>query len=185
MLSNFTKLTTFMVYFCGYNLFGEPVVNFKQEYYQLKGVNLTDVCRVMKIKMSNYSAMTYWDYVVTFKVVSEKGGYKIDNVKVILNCSIKMPQWDRYHKASKITKSQWDKFYNALLQHELNHKAIAIQYAKEIEAQLLNTKGKSSVTLNFDGLNLIEKLKAIHTAAQTNYDNESNHGLNEGINFDL
>jgi len=93
-----------------------------------------------------------------------------------------MPKWKDYRKANRAEQKKWDKYYNALMEHENGHKEIAIAAARKIESELLtlsNFADKHSLErhANFKAKMIIRESRK----HQKQFDIETQHGLTTGV----
>lgn len=101
---------------------------------------------------------------------------------VNLETKIVMPKWVNYSSASEELKQQWDKYYNALLDHENGHKEFGLNAANEIDREIKKVNSKRSCTELENDINRIgDNIIARYNSIEKEYDRKTNHGLNTGV----
>lgn len=166
-------------------LYAEPVVSVKTEYYTVKGLTPDAIRKNMnKHRPGKYDAYTNWH--VRWKFYTEKDGKycEISEVEVTLDVKFVLPRWKSRREAEDDVKEQWDDYYDALIEHENQHKDIAIEAAKEIENALNDLDAEKSCghlekTANDTAYEVLEEYKA----EQKEFDEDTNHGIDEGAVF--
>ena len=100
-----------------------------------------------------------------------------------VNVKFTLPKWKNRGDSNGMLRNKWDKYYMALINHENGHKKFGIGAAEEIESQLIKLSSKSCKTLekkaNALGKNIIDK----YASLEKEYDEETNHGMNNGAIF--
>jgi len=93
-----------------------------------------------------------------------------------------MPRWTNYEEASLEMQQKWDNYYALLLKHEETHGKIVKEEAEKYFEEIKNIKNYTSCQ-DFD-----DKVYPIHEKyllkigeLNDNYDNETNHGVTEGV----
>ncbi|MDD3888013.1 MAG: DUF922 domain-containing protein [Patescibacteria group bacterium] len=93
-----------------------------------------------------------------------------------------MPRWINYEEASLDMQQKWDNYYPLLLKHEETHGKIVKEEAEKYFEEIKNIKDYTSCQ-DFD-----DKVYPIHEKyllkigeLNDNYDNETNHGVTEGV----
>ena len=80
-------------------------------------------------------------------------------------------------ESQKRAKAAWDKCYQALTEHEMAHCLIAYNAVQELESQLVNRE-KSEAQAR------LRELMAELDATQKQFDDETDHGRNTGVDLD-
>jgi len=107
----------------------------------------------------------------------ETDGDRISGATIALTTRVTMPQWDSYDQASKPEQDEWTRFCTALRAHEQGHLDIVTAILSQLEGQLI---GKTTA----DGANIwSETLRSI-SLAESDYDNTTDHGRQQGTIID-
>src|SRR5690242_14297916 len=101
-------------------------------------------------------------------------------VSVQVQVHMQLPRWTRTASAAADVASYWDRLIAALLVHEDGHKQIAVDGARRIAATLSRLPAEAScpamsAKANTEGQRLLAEIRA----AQTRYDQLTDHGRNQ------
>lgn len=131
-----------------------------------------------------FDAYTSWNLSWRYQWVGSDGRFTLSRFYTRVKSTITMPDWVDRDKADAKLVQKWDKYYDALLKHEMGHRQIAIDAANKIHLQLKNIgvfpSGKALAQvadkIANDGL---EEARRI----EKQYDIETNHGMRDGARF--
>lgn len=141
--------------------------------YSVQGETLADV--VAAISTLPEAGKAEWN--PRYDYETDENG-TVNEVTVIVGWTITMPQWDGYDAASDSAKGEWDRFYAALEAHEMGHLALADQYLRELDQQMI---GKTVDEAKSVFESTLQALQAESDA----YDHRTDHGRNDGTNIDV
>lgn len=167
-------------------VFAEPSVSIKTEYYNVKGSTPNSIRKDMNNKRTGkYDAYTNWH--VTWHFNTKKNltrECEISDINISLNIKFIFPQWKADRAVNNDVKDRWNSYYTALINHENQHKDIAVEMAQEIEDTLgaLNNENDCK-NLRKNGNNAAHKILNTYKKKQHDFDKESNHGINDGAHF--
>lgn len=171
------------------NAVGVPVKHEHQVYYQINGVTPQEMREQMNQlgpfdHGKRYDANTTWNIRWRYQYSDTEAGCKIENVRVSLDITYSLPEWNAYSTADTGLKEKWDKYLAKLRLHEGTHAANGEEAAGEIEYLLNNFP----ILRNCQLLGVHANNKAQDIIKKTNerdieYDNNTHHGLTQGVVF--
>ena len=68
----------------------------------------------------------------------------VKEARVTADVVIHLPNWVNYKKADKVSKLSWDKLFSDIKTHELQHAAIAKDYANRIQKKMMRQRSRPS-----------------------------------------
>lgn len=122
----------------------EPVINEGVGYYQIVGNTAQDLRREMDQKGpggkngKSFDAYTAWYVNWNYRWWESRDTCRITSVSTKLSVTFTLPAWQNYASADARLQQQWDRYYNALYEHEKGHRGFGIQAAREIERAILD-----------------------------------------------
>ncbi len=164
----------------------EPSISIKTDYYYVNGATPNAIRKDMNKKRSGkYDAYTNWH--VTWRFNTKKNKQRlceISDVDVSLKIKFLYPQWKPDRQVDQAVKERWNDYFSALTDHENHHKDIAVEMAQEIE-DLLNTLDHEydCKDLRKTANDSAYKLLNTYKKKQSDFDKETNHGINDGAHF--
>lgn len=166
--------------------FAEPTVSINTTYYKVNGSTPNAIRKDMNKKRSGkFDAYTNWSVKWHFNTQKNRNKEcEIKNIDVKLNIKFILPQWKAERAVDENLKEHWNNYYTALIDHENQHKDIAVEMAGEIE-EVLKELGaeKDCNKLKKIANNTANKVLSDYKAKQKNFDAETNHGINDGAVF--
>jgi predicted secreted Zn-dependent protease len=164
----------------------EPSVSIKTEYYNVKGSTPNAIRKDMNKKRSGkYDAYTKWH--VTWRFNTKKNRSReceISDINISLNIKFTLPQWKPDRAVNEEVKERWNDYYTALIDHENQHKDIAVEMAQEIEDTLGALDNENDCkNLRKTANDTAYKILNIYKKKQIDFDKETNHGINDGAHF--
>lgn len=133
-----------------------------------------------------FDANTDWRYTwnVNFTETSDECKVNPDTIELSLTLTYYLPRWSNSQGAPQSLINKWNKYMTALLEHEHHHGKIATDGTQTIYNAILNTPAESSCstleeTVNAAAHDAVEEIRAEQNA----FDDETNHGMNEGAVF--
>jgi predicted secreted Zn-dependent protease len=166
--------------------YAEPVVSVKTTYYKVTGSTPNAIRKDMNKKRSGkYDAYTNWNVTWRFNTAKNKNkDCEIKDIKVALDIKFILPQWKADRSVGDDLKEHWNNYYTALIDHENQHKDIAIEMAHEIE-EVLNELGatKDCNYLKKTANDTANKVLKDYKRKQNDFDKDTNHGINDGAVF--
>lgn len=98
-----------------------------------------------------------------------------------LNVEITLPQWNPPADCPQETITEWNRFYEALLQHEMSHLKIVRENFHRIKSEILarswSTDALDPLDANKIAMAELQKIREI----DDEYDRSTNNGKNEGV----
>lgn len=105
---------------------------------------------------------------------------KTTRVNLTITRTIRLPRWrgEGYRLASRAARQEWERMLRALRRHEERHDEIGRSWGPKIREGLLNLdEAVIEQTMS--------QLEADAQKKQDEYDENTNHGQNEGVTLDL
>lgn len=159
-------------------------------YYEVTGETPAEIWREMRAKGpvgkdgSKYNATTPWNLRWRYPYARSADGCATGPVTVKLSVVYNMPRWDRPPGASATVARQWDRYIEALEEHEQGHADFGRQTASDIERALeaippQRTCDELSRLANDTGREILEE----NRPREREYDRRTNHGATQGTAF--
>lgn len=138
------------------------------------------------INSKKFRGDTKWYINWRFKWKENAEGCQIHTVKAELAIQHTMPKIPDDFPVNSNTRNAFEKYYNALLKHELGHKNSGVDAAHDIEKELLSlgvfkSCQKLEQFANKKGKSIIEQ----YDNRDKKYDQITNHGRLDGVDIDL
>ncbi len=165
--------------------YADPTIDIETEYYTVRGSTPDNIRTDMNQKrQDDYDAYTKWHVEWYFETAREDDFCELDQIDVTLDVKFILPQWQPSRHVSDEVETLWDDYYTALVEHEDQHKDIAVEMAEEIENALYELEGESSCkrlkkVANATANDILDEYKE----AQKQFDVDTDHGMNEGAVF--
>lgn len=177
----------FAIFLMGYQIVNaEPSLSVKTEYYYVNGATPNAIRKDMNKKRSGkYDAYTNWH--VTWRFNTKKNQQRlceISEIDVSLKITFTLPKLKVDRQLNQEVKERWNNYYTALVDHEHQHQDIAVEMAQEIE-DLLGSLNQQPDCKNLRKTANDAAYKVLNTykKKQSNFDKETNHGINDGAHF--
>lgn len=129
-------------------------VLFNQEFqfFQVRGENSQQIFRdfqkksPIKAKGQHDATLGVAAIKLTPEVEYEIRGKRchVQDARVTADVVIHLPDWVNYKKADKLDKLSWDKLFSDIKTHELQHAAIAKDYANRIQKKMMRQRSHTS-----------------------------------------
>ena len=166
----------------------EPMVNNQYKYYWIYPKNKQDLGKALDQKSpiifngKKYRGYTQWQVNWNYRWWETANSCKITTVKTTLTVTYTLPRIPDNHRVDAETRQSFNRYWQALFNHEQNHKNSGLFAAREIEKALLNlaafpTCQQLQTTANQIGNNFIQKYRQ----RDIEYDRLTDHGLTEGV----
>ena len=168
----------------------EPEVRVDYEYYEIHGETAEALRQAMDVQGivwkdgNTYDAFTAWNVSWTFESRLGREGCTIESVRTFVKVTQRFPKWRDRSYAPPDLQDKWNAYMKALKEHEDEHKDLAVQAAKEIEAFLVDLAPSSScedltIRANASAMGILEKYKKREEA----YDEATRFGETQGAVF--
>lgn len=165
----------------------EPEVTITYDYYDVTGRTAEELKEGMKgygVKWDDgkrYDAFTGWyvEWDVIFDSVENL--CVIDEVITKVSVTYFLPRWKGAGEADRRLRKRWDRFIDALREHEEGHKEIAVEAAREVEKEVVKLNsyhGCGTLRKNADAT--AEKIIRKYIREQQAYDEKTKHGRTQG-----
>lgn len=160
---------------------GQADVLFNQEFkfFKVQGTNSQQIFRDFQ-KKSPIKAKGKYDATLgvaaiklTPEVEYEVRGKRchVRNARVTADVVIHLPRWVNYKKADNFSKLGWDKLFDNIKSHELEHAAIAKDYANRIQKKMQRQRPRANCEILEAALKKSShKLIVKHDKAQRKFD---------------
>lgn len=155
-------------------------------YYSVTGLTLVQIrgsinrSRPQKAKPAT-DALTHWRVEWRYTVMPTANGCRCSSFGTTTAITITMPRWTAPVGATPSTRNAWDRYIQALGQHEAGHAQLALAAAADLNKL---AKGLGEQT---DCVGLKEKINALGQAVledyrkrEKAYDERTQHGLTQG-----
>jgi len=184
------SLFSLFVFFSASGVAAEPEVQAEYQYYPIRGKGAEELNRIIKgrglgtDKWEKFSAYARWDVQWYYKYNRGSDHCSIAAVTTKVRIAYYMPKWVNPAGADQNTRLKWEGFAKALATHEEGHGEHGILAAREIEEFILQlppqkTCGELSLLCDELAKSIIQKYRE----QDVKYDEETNHGLTQGVVF--
>jgi predicted secreted Zn-dependent protease len=141
-------------------------------YYDVGGATLADVVAAIESYPEAGSA-EWWP---RYSVATEDGN--VTEATITIDTRITLPNWTDRDAASSAEQAEWDRFLQALTEHENGHIHILVTQFTDIDTQMVG-KSEHDAKDVFDGA--VTQLQQ----ATNDYDSSTDHGRLTGTVVDL
>lgn len=166
----------------------EPVVNIHYKYYWIYPKNKRDLGNALDKQSpiifngKKYRGYTQWQVNWRYRWWETANSCQITSAQTTLTVTYTLPQIAKNHPVDRETQQTFNRYGQALYQHEQNHKNSGLYAAREIEKTLLNLPAfplcsQLETRANQLGQRVIEKYRQ----RDREYDRQTDHGRREGV----
>jgi len=146
----------------------------ENEVYEVSGATLQDVASAM----SGQPEAGKYEWFPTYSYNSDgSDGNNITSAEAKVVIKLTMPMWADQDSASPEAQAEWNRFWQALKDHEDGHARLVEQHLDGIEQQLIGKSPTDAATHWQNALNALQQ-------ASDDYDNSTNHGIATGTTLD-
>jgi predicted secreted Zn-dependent protease len=178
----FLCLTLFLTHVAS----AQTTVTCTTNYYTVRGATIREIhesfrqARPWKTK-STLDAQTVWTVNWRFTVASSSSACRVTTFSTTTTITITLPLWTAPTNATDFVKTEWQRYFKALSQHEQGHVQFGLAAAAEIQKQMKSIGEDPSCEnlkqrLNSLGHNVVKSYKQQDDA----YDQRTEHGATQG-----
>jgi predicted secreted Zn-dependent protease len=142
--------------------------------YDVQGQTLEEVAR--NIEQLQEAGQTHWD--ANYQVTEWGQGNDIVKADVTVTVSVSMPNWPGVTSRPQAEQDEWNRFVEALREHEQGHIDLANQYLENADT-LIEGYDEDTAKRQWQ-----ENLSALQQASD-GYDGQNDHGRNSGTTIEL
>lgn len=128
----------------------------------------------------SFHALTEWNVEWSFSYSWERNTCRIKNIDTRIKASMILPQWQDKAVASEQDQRQWERYSEALRQHEDGHYLMATSVASDIREQLARLSAPACDTLEAEFNARAQSMVNDYLLKELAYDRETDHGLSQG-----
>lgn len=168
----------------------QPTVNIIYTTYAISGVSAEELREHMNSKSNirrygkTFDALTSWNVNWRFNWNTKNSKCYITTASSTVDVTFTLPKWTNRDMSSRYLINKWDRYYDALTQHENGHKDFGIKAAEEIEQAILEMPSRISCKILESEANEIGKrILKKYMDLEKEYDENTNHGSNDGAVF--
>jgi predicted secreted Zn-dependent protease len=103
--------------------------------------------------------------------------HNVTSATLTVDIEVLVPAWGNLSQANDAVRTEWNRWSDALMTHEMGHYNLAYQYLDDYENSLIGMN-KDAAWTDF------ERVKQDLQTASDNYDSSTNHGINQGTTLD-
>lgn len=159
-------------------------------YYDIAGTSAKQLRQEMNRKGppdesgERFDANTKWWLKWNFWYEPGRMGCRFTRFELDNQSEIVMPRWRDANAASPLLRDRWNRYYQALLAHEMQHRTHGVEAEREIRQLAAGFRSASGCAAIGDEFNrkaqqIIEKYRQ----ADREFDRRTHHGMNEGARF--
>ncbi len=115
-----------------------------------------------------------------YKTEEQNGRCRLTDVGVTVKISMLLPLWGERDRAPEPLRRAWDEFLDRLLLHEGGHVRITDRFSRDLYNGLKTLTANSCNLLDSQSKAFIDDLSRRQDEANSAYDLETRHGMNEG-----
>jgi predicted secreted Zn-dependent protease len=126
-----------------HSVFALPRISIDTKYYPVYGHDARSIRRSIEktgpigSNSQRFHAHTDWDLSWSYRWIQGRGGCQITSTSVELKVSYLLPQLQQPEKVDPKYKVKWDAYFEALFEHEQQHKDHGVLAARELEQRLM------------------------------------------------
>ena len=180
---------TVLLYFTSGAAIAKPELKEETLYYQVSGDNAEALRQQINSRSSaqqdgrTYGAYTRWNVRWHYDWATTDSYCSMTTVTTQVDVTYTLPQWVDRKAAPAQLQKKWDRYYNALIDHEHGHKEFGLKAAKAIELALSGMGHESCDRLQHDANSKGNKILDKYIAREKQYDIKTRHGMNDGAVF--
>lgn len=167
----------------------EPSVSKDVTYYEIKGRDVPFLTSEMDNKgpddiNSGRSvwALTRWNVRWNPYYEETRLTCAFKHISTAVSLRFTVPKWIDNEGVNPRIQESWNNFYAALQKHEYQHAMHGIDAAREIEKTLMAMDTEPSCRILKEKADaIVDKIIDKHAARDVAYDEETDHGLTEGV----
>jgi len=138
----------------------KPITNYT--HYLIAGESAAGLYRSMLRKGPHVGggkayASTKMEPQISANTVASGGGCHIENFKVNMTFTIRLPQLKKAAKVDPVLRTSFSRFYEFAKKHEETHRSIWLKCAAEVEAQVNKVRAKTCPQAEARGLAIVEE----------------------------
>jgi len=155
------------------------VVQTARQYYDVVGVSTSELRQELQVKGPGnyYGSITS---TISYEYTA-RGNCSVAGIRAMVVSQLTLPRWTAPAGVSVALQNEWNRFVAALENHELNHVRIDISEAEKFLAAVFGLPGFPTCNeLDAAIAQLHNQTIQSATAANTLYDDQTNHGEVEG-----
>jgi predicted secreted Zn-dependent protease len=169
----------------------DPIATVKESYYSIQGTTAPALRSQMKMlgpldNGKHFDAYTKYHVQWRYEFDQSDGACKLTNIHVTVNTNYIYPRWENYFSATSAMQSNWNTYFARLSAHERKHGEHGVNAANEIDTMLSQLPAMTNCNVLGDTANdrayqILEKYQRV----DSEYDQVTNHGINEGVMLDF
>lgn len=172
-------------------------VSERTAHYELGGRSLAELRDEIRLNGPEdasgrrYDGLTAWsiEWTGEFRDDAVAGGpradaqrCRLDAYAVTLDLTVTLPRWTHRDRAARAARERWDAYLAALVAHEAQHRALAVEAARQVDALLAATApGGRCRDLQWrveQAVNRIQRRLAVDNSL---FDRRTRHGREQGV----
>lgn len=165
-----------------------PKISIDTRYYPVSGHNAasirSSIAQNGPLGSNNqrFHAHTNWDLSWSYRWVQGRGGCQITSTGVELKVSYLLPRLNEPDKVDPKYKVKWDAYFEALYEHEQQHKDHGVLAASELEQRLLAIPPQQSCTSLEDLMQkTADDVFYKYDKMEKELDRKTDHGAKQGV----
>lgn len=153
-------------------------------YYSVTGSTLREIQRsMMHNRPANVDreALTEWSVRAKFSVAKFQGGYRCGGFTTTTTIRMILPRWTAPEGVPESVRHEWERFINALKQHEQGHALFALTTAGQINRRVAEVgiePDPESLKSRVDGI--VAQTIQESREREREYDRLTRHGVEQG-----
>jgi predicted secreted Zn-dependent protease len=167
-----------------------PKVNESYKYYEVSGLCETDLCCDLKQKCfrmkdgKKYDSVTSWKMKWDYARIRSPQACTTDFFTVTVDVVFHLPKWVRTGEAPQPLVEKWNSYMEKLMIHEQGHRDRAVEAANELTRAVAELPpAPTCAVLDREINNLLRTRKESLIKNQEKYDDETKHGVTQGVLF--
>lgn len=164
-----------------------PIATVKESYYSINGTTAQELRAQMRKlgpteNRSPYDAYTRYYVKWSYHLRESQDGCQLDDIRVTVATTYTYPRWENYSSGSARLQANWNQYFSKLKTHERGHGLNGANAANEINAMLSQLPAMTNCdeldrTANAQAYDILSQ----YQRADGEYDQRTNHGINEGV----
>lgn len=186
MLKYCIYITLFLL-ICWQAAFALPDIKTHTRYFPVSGHDSASIRRSIQSSGpggedgSIYHAQTLKDIQWNYRWTESNSLCRVTQINVSIEVEYLLPRLRTREKLSASLRQRWDNYFQALFDHEKQHREYGILAVHELEKELLSIKRSPCTQLHSELSKKAEQVLNKYDRLDKEYDLKTQHGINQGI----
>ena len=165
----------------------EPSININTGYYSVSGMDSHSIQQSVQQNGpvghngQRFHAYTEWKLKWNYRWTESASRCRLTQLSVDVEINYMLPALESAEIISEPLKTSWERYFQALLGHEQQHKNYAIAAAQALEKSLLTLPAQPCTEFETTLAVTAQRVIDDYQQREKAFDLETNHGINQGV----